>query len=918
MNETGHTNGQGLLALLGRAVCVGVLAVGCGNAPETAESPPVESETESSAGPMAAMTPPKEAVPEEAPAALRSPLLHVNRDDSTSNAQRLTQVRFQQQHQRTQPPLRLDIPPHGPEEIPEKARSCLSLPVSLRAEDYTSFRVTMRTNKGTSCKLTWRSDIEPDPGKNPGISWPIFADNELHTYTVHLESSNVNVPDTWAGQVSCLLFAPSDEPAHVTIESMELLYFPPKGPSRVTVMRETCEALMGTQAPWTLTVPPSAVLETRLGLYPRSYKECNSDGFGFRIHIEMADGTRKTIWEKVYDADTMKGLYWQWELVRLNLSTHAGQKVRIHLEVDNLATSAGDYAFWGNPMVFSSTPKDESTPVILISCDTLRADHLSCYGYDRPTSPHIDQFADDAVLFENAITQWGYTLPAHITMLTGLYPKNHAVTTSYSALAEERVTLAEALRDHGYMTGAFVATSWFMSPCFGFPQGFDVYSGGSPYRDVFTVHNAAKRWLEEHPTDRFFLFLHNFDIHSKPANGDDSLPYTPVKPEFFGFAKSFEPAPTFVREQQTRLHASDLLAAANDGRFSFSQPEVDYMVALYDDSIRVVDSAIGEFFDYLKRRELYDKALIIITADHGEEFGEHGKFLHGSSFEHTARVPLIVKFPHGKMAGRRVSVPVELADIYPTVLDGLPQLEQREADGQSLLAVLAGGAGPQTLAHTRHHHDQAVRRKDWKLRRETTTGALSLFNLAQDPMEQVDLYDESLPVVAELKDELSRFFGAYEEGWHIALRGGTKDAQFNLELTTNAEFESVELMAGESHDAVSMSDDPRVAGGTLAVAAPDTDEVVFRTASPSSSVFLRVSSPAQFEATVGDGAPVTTNQFSAKLSPETDGLASGPRPSSSVLPSLHVWRVSRSSENGVPSQLSPDTVEQLESLGYID
>lgn len=296
----------------------------------------------------------------------------------------------------------------------------------------------------------------------------------------------------------------------------------------------------------------------------------------------------------------------------------------------------------------------EAPNVVLISIDTCRADRLSCYGYYRETTPNIDAVAGEGVLFANVISPVAATLPAHCSMLTGTNPPYHGVHDNNNyRLPDSNMTLAEALRERGYVTGAFVS-AFVLDSQFGLDQGFDTYNddseAGSRPAPVFSerkaeaVNRAASGWLEEHAADRFFLFLHYYDPHA---------PYEPPQP----FASTFSNAP-------------------------------------YAGEIAYVDHHIGEVVDKLKSMGLYDSTLIIITADHGEGLGDHSEDSHGFFIYHsTTKVPLIVKAP-GRRKASTIDEPVALIDIVPTVLGHLGIPVSPGVHGEDLSRYLVGKTRP--------------------------------------------------------------------------------------------------------------------------------------------------------------------------------------------------------------------------------
>jgi arylsulfatase A-like enzyme/Tfp pilus assembly protein PilF len=294
--------------------------------------------------------------------------------------------------------------------------------------------------------------------------------------------------------------------------------------------------------------------------------------------------------------------------------------------------------------------------VVLISIDTCRADHVSCYGRFRNTTPNIDAVAAAGILFENVIAPVPMTLPSHSSMLTGTIPPYHRVHDNLNYhLADDNVTLAEQLRKHGYQTGAVIG-SFVLDAQFGTAQGFQTYNddfsettleviGGQPERRGDAVTEAGLAWLEEHAADPFFLFLHYYDPH---------LPYDPPEP----FASIFADDP-------------------------------------YKGEIAFADQCVGQVVDKLNDLGLYDSTLLVITADHGEGRGDHGETLHGYFIYHaTTKVPLIVKLPRQRQP-RRVRAIASLVDLVPTILAQLGLPPPAVTQGVDLFAEAPGG----TAAH---------------------------------------------------------------------------------------------------------------------------------------------------------------------------------------------------------------------------
>ncbi len=322
--------------------------------------------------------------------------------------------------------------------------------------------------------------------------------------------------------------------------------------------------------------------------------------------------------------------------------------------------------------------------IILISIDTLRADALGSYGYGRATSPRLDALASRAFVFERAYTHSPNTITAHASLLTSLHPVTHGVRSD-QPLVEGFTTLAELLRDDGYVTAGFATHRDWLNDEKGFAQGFDHFE--SRYQDADTNNQKIHEWLAsrqyrdaEGNRIPLFLFVHYYDVHSDFGR----LPYE-TKTEFdFRFVENYAGEFEDCRGDEC---GSKFLAKKDISLLS--EEQIELIRALYDGGVAYTDDRIGDFLDQLRAFGLFDSSWIVVTSDHGEEFGEHGRMLHSQPYKETARVPLIVK-PPGPGTGRSIAQAVGLVDVMPTLLElagleGGPPLQ-----GRSFLPLLEG------------------------------------------------------------------------------------------------------------------------------------------------------------------------------------------------------------------------------------
>ncbi|HXV59798.1 MAG TPA: sulfatase [Vicinamibacteria bacterium] len=390
--------------------------------------------------------------------------------------------------------------------------------------------------------------------------------------------------------------------------------------------------------------------------------------------------------------------------------------------------------------------------VILISLDTTRADHMSVYGYERDTTPNLKRFAAEGVVFEQAFAQAPWTVSSHMSVFTSLYPPVHKVAhlTPQSATVE---TLPERLKSADYSTGGFVAP---VLDGYGFSRGFDHYF--SPYRSrpAEVMVQQALKWLARDPSrpvlqpQPFFLFLHLFDAHH---------PYEPSWPFDTAYIESYRED---IRElSSSHPHQQDK---------NLSPEELNEVVSLYDGEIAYLDFALGGFFEALRKLGVYDSSLIVLMGDHGEGFLEHGLMNHGNSvYDELVRVPLLVRFPRGRFAGRRVETPVELMDITPTVLELLGEERLAVAQGDSLGGLLEKGEDESRFVYAYDGDADSVRTAEWKLIKNPPNrarripralpGEYELYDLVRDPGEMHNLaprMSERVSTMTRALEEMER------------------------------------------------------------------------------------------------------------------------------------------------------------------
>ena len=372
----------------------------------------------------------------------------------------------------------------------------------------------------------------------------------------------------------------------------------------------------------------------------------------------------------------------------------------------------------------------EPTPVILISVDTLRADHLSCYGYKKLQTPHIDSLARDGTLFTQISSQAPITLPSHVSLFTSTYPFANGIRQNAQVLRPGAVTLAAVLAAHGYNTAAFIG-GYFLERRFGLAQGFQTYDSPFDTRVINAaldlkhpaaqVLDGAEHWLQQNSGRPFFLFVHLFDLHQ---------PYDP-------------PASYRARAPQSE----------------------------YDQELAYVDDSLGNFFEFLEKSGLDRRALVVLFSDHGESLGDHGENTHGYFIYHsTLHVPLIFHWPrpssltddHG-----RVDAPAGLIDVAPTILSFLGILSPPSFCGHSLLQLVKDGNSPprDVYSESTYAHDKfgwaalrSLRRGDYQY---IDAPHPELYDLKNDSAELHNLLPGQTTLAASYRERLAVLVAAY-------------------------------------------------------------------------------------------------------------------------------------------------------------
>jgi len=399
--------------------------------------------------------------------------------------------------------------------------------------------------------------------------------------------------------------------------------------------------------------------------------------------------------------------------------------------------------------------------VIIVLVDTLRADHIGTYGYERQTSPYLDEFAAGAVVFEHARSQSSCTFPSVNSLMTSRYPDVFARQgPGQFGIPDKYPAIAEILNNNGYHTVAVSASAIVRdtpskrNPNGGFGRGFDQFIEGCVWRHGACVNRKifqALKTLEE----PFFLYLHYMEPHARYQ------PHPRYEKKFAGPYDGFD----FI-EQGNPKPISKMLYA--DGpKVEITDRDIQHLVDLYDDEIRYFDDVFRRLFGRLEALGQLDETIIVFASDHGEEFLEHGHINHCRGVWNTVtHVPLFLKIPG--VDGRRLEVAVQNLDIVPTILDYLAiNGEDFGFEGKSLRPFIERRAESSRFAFSRQTGVYSADDGRFHLILDASSDRFTLFDIGKDPLEQSDLFDPAHPEFGPLKSALDGWLEQTSKRMHL-------------------------------------------------------------------------------------------------------------------------------------------------------
>lgn len=400
--------------------------------------------------------------------------------------------------------------------------------------------------------------------------------------------------------------------------------------------------------------------------------------------------------------------------------------------------------------------------ILILVVDALRADHVSCLGYNRETTPNIDTLASEGILFTQAVSNSNGTLITIPSIFTFVFPSVHGIANDGDILSSKFVTLAEVLRNQGYSTLAYMPNP-HLKKKFNFDQGFGIYddqilnirtpglSKSERFETAKRINNRVLKWLEDN-NRRFLIYIHYRDVHA---------PYVPPSPYDELYYDSDDP------KNVRRITDEEYSIMYPEMRHEDDYNDLNYYLSQYDGEIRYVDDQIKHLLDAMKKLGVLDNTFLFLTADHGEHFLEHGNWTHGQTlYDEVIHIPLIIKFPENEMQGMRLDAPVHTFDISATILDLLELKPEINMQAKSLLPLVnreVDNVWEYTFVESVDDPvKKCLRNGKWKFIQTFGISAEELYNLQEDPSESDNLILQEPELAQDLRKKLGALVKANE------------------------------------------------------------------------------------------------------------------------------------------------------------
>lgn len=431
----------------------------------------------------------------------------------------------------------------------------------------------------------------------------------------------------------------------------------------------------------------------------------------------------------------------------------------------------------GPANTFKPAKPDKPPPIVVIMVDTLRADRLGVYGNSRGLTPTMDRWAGEGVVFEQAIAPAPWTLPSVASLFTGFYPPVHGanagkytreIGTSGAnwrrGIPERIPTFIESLAQAGYKAYG-VSTNLFVQRKTGFGRGFDIFRNQvqSGSKTASRVNRELARAVNHlGRPEQLLLYIHYMDVHEPylaPAKYID-----PLLDEIEAFEQL-----TPVDDVNRGIFREIRQRYGDETRHAELMPYIEYWEARYDGGVKQLDKSLQQLENILRSKNIWERAWVILLSDHGEALGEDDTWSHGSSArQHQLHVPLILRWPEYLPADQRITAPVSLVDVFPTLLDALDVAHPQPTQGRSLLPLIFGAGDeshPVFAAGVKRRPEEfAVIDDGWKLRFDPTNELVELYDLNTDPQETNNLARANHPQLMALKAQLEQH-QANNERW---------------------------------------------------------------------------------------------------------------------------------------------------------
>jgi len=628
--------------------------------------------------------------------------------------------------------------------LPKAATSDITISKALKADtqQFDAIAVRIVDPKVKGCTVTW----QPELG-GAGSVTQRRASQDQGGYTFYLA---VGKDKFWRRRIKRLTLSFDDASQQVKIDWIRLFkagdqFFLKRAGRLGYVIADELEWIIPMKVPanlkQTVQIRQDGRLVVNCGLSKEIWQNHTGE-VSLKIAVQPEQGESQsaaiiTLCPKAQRAP------WRWMRKQLNLEAFAGQRVTLRFE-----THTADQKTDGFILITDFTAQHKATKsaatrpnFLILLVDALRPDHLSTYGYSRPTSPNLDLLAKESLVFENAFAQSHCTNFSVPTLFTSRLPlETKTKQSSYYNLSPDLVMLPQTLQEAGYSTVAFCVNP-LIHWDYGYDAGFDAFYQGHEKGEA--LNEKALTWLKTNAPQPFFIYLHYMDVHG---------PYCAPEKYRAPFLSGI-PSPT---DQAVRYgQITEMLDQMETGKV-YRREEQEYLRALYDGGINYTDWYIGELLAQLKQMGLYENTVIIVLADHGEEFWEHGGLGHGGQlYDELLRVPLIIKLPAAfGFRGKRLTTPARIIDIYPTIMELAGLSSPSRLRGKSLLAA---DAGEKCWLYAEAPEMAALRDRSWKFIDKPGSLQDELYNLEKDPAEIKNVIARYPERAAQMQAQIAKF-----------------------------------------------------------------------------------------------------------------------------------------------------------------